>query len=90
MWTDCVIVIRFQWMSGRLAEMVERPLRMREVGGSIPPVSTLYSDTTDVSLTALRRSHVSLDTYPSPFARNGSYLSVSTHKLPFQARSTSV
>ena len=26
---------------GRLAQMVERPLRMREVGGSIPPTSTL-------------------------------------------------
>ena len=25
---------------GRLAQMVERPLRMREVGGSIPPMST--------------------------------------------------
>ena len=30
--------------AGRLAQMVERPLRMREVGGSIPPVSTLYSE----------------------------------------------
>ena len=38
------IVMRFMMMSGRLAQMVERPLRMREVGGSIPPVSTLYSD----------------------------------------------
>ena len=28
-------------MTGRLAQMVERPLCMREVGGSTPPVSTL-------------------------------------------------
>lgn len=28
-------------VTGRLAQMVERPLRMREVGGSIPPMSNL-------------------------------------------------
>ena len=39
-----LIVMRFELVSGRLAQMVERPLRMREVGGSIPPVSTLYSN----------------------------------------------
>ena len=39
------IVMRFGVISGRLAQMVERPLRMREVRGSIPPpVSTSYSD----------------------------------------------
>lgn len=36
------IAMRSAPLSGRLAQMVERPLRMREVGGSIPPVSTLY------------------------------------------------
>ena len=30
---------------GRLAQMVERPLRMREAGGSIPPTSTFWSFT---------------------------------------------
>ena len=34
----CCIFLRSLW--GRLAQMVERPLRMREVGGSIPPTST--------------------------------------------------
>jgi hypothetical protein len=29
----------FDVVCGRLAQMVERPLRMREVGGSIPPMS---------------------------------------------------
>ena len=29
--------------TGRLAQMVERPLRMREVGGSIPPMSNSLS-----------------------------------------------
>ena len=48
--------MRFQWMSGRLAQMVERPLRMREVGGSIPPVSTLYSKTT-TALTRLQNDY---------------------------------
>ena len=28
---------------GRLAQMVERPLRMREVGGSIPPMSNFFT-----------------------------------------------
>ena len=48
--------MRFQWMSGRLAQMVERPPRMREVGGSIPPVSTLYSKTT-TALTRLQNDY---------------------------------
>ena len=47
-WVACAlsasIVMRLDMISGRLAQMVERPLRMREVGGSIPPVSTLYSE----------------------------------------------
>ena len=30
---------------GHLAQMVERPLRMREAGGSIPPMSTFWSFT---------------------------------------------
>lgn len=45
-WNDGAIamIVRVGAMSGRLAQMVERPLRMREVGGSIPPVSNLYSN----------------------------------------------
>ena len=30
-------------LRGGLAQMVERPLRMREVGGSMPPFSTFFS-----------------------------------------------
>ena|SRR5690349_22622802 len=48
LWACCVrdlarVVIFGHTLSvtGRLAQMVERPLRMREVGGSIPPMSNL-------------------------------------------------
>ena len=40
---------------GRLAQMVERPLRMRELGGSIPPMSTSFA-----CLFSARRSVLSL------------------------------
>jgi len=36
---DLICVFVFVVVCGRLAQMVERPLRMREVGGSIPPMS---------------------------------------------------
>jgi hypothetical protein len=29
-------------ITGRLAQLVERPLSMREAGGSIPPVSIVF------------------------------------------------
>ena len=41
----CVDVWDFAIGIGRLAQMVERPLRMREVGGSIPPMSNSFPHT---------------------------------------------
>ena len=40
---------------GRLAQMVERPLRMREVGGSIPPMSNFFAHISYFNLVAASR-----------------------------------
>ena len=42
---------------GRLAQMVERPLRMREVGGSIPPMSNSFPHTHNHLLRATSSVH---------------------------------
>ena len=45
-WNMCWIVLFYVLIGccfGRLAQMVERPLRMREVAGSIPAMSILSS-----------------------------------------------
>jgi hypothetical protein len=49
---------RFQ-REGRLAQLVERTLSMREVGGSKPPLSTLFSHVEDVTraISSIGRAH---------------------------------
>jgi hypothetical protein len=72
----CVDIVR----CGRLAQMVERPLRMREVGGSIPPTSNFYpsSHTTfkSIAFLALLSTHTqssSLHTYSVAVRQRHSY-----------------
>ena len=53
-----ILTIDMKNVSGGLAQMVERALRMREVGGSMPPTSKTFSSRTSIH----RRLNTSLST----------------------------
>lgn len=62
--STCCAWLGYRVHLGRLAQMVERPLRMREVGGSIPPMSKPFARTGSLTHTTHSQHHT--DTHIPP------------------------